>query len=166
MTAYASYGMMLLSAFFVPFKARNLSIALPKTLRTVRLGYLGIAMSALMMFSNFGNQLAERYQGSTFHQVVESADSYIYDQQPDPGSSADADQKIEKRRKMIAAGSCALAVFLIVLLILTTCGGVCLIIFAVGGAWPTALGTVAAIVGGALVAGFSIFGIVKAVQMC
>jgi len=67
----------------------------------------------------------------------------------------------KKLRLVAAAGSCGLAIFLIVLLVIPLCGGICLFIFGVSGE-----AGVAGIIFGPIIAALSIWAMVKLAKWC
>ncbi len=163
---------MLLGFLSVPFLRQRQSVPIPQKVFGQKLAYMAIAMSSLMMTTGFGNSIAEKYPVSVAAQALQSADQSIVsvagakDQKVVKSKEVKSKHKLKKFRRAVAAGSCALAVFLILLLIGTTCAGICLFIFGIAGLAESVGTGLLLVLAGVLVTYLSIMGIVKLSRWC
>lgn len=155
----------------VPFRLQKNSMALPKTMKRRKLGHLAIALSSMMMMVGFGNRISDNAVGTNSAYSVQNMDQFIYGDADyeliDHAFTPDQSEK-EKNdmlRMILTGASCALGVFLIILLLCTLCAGVCLIIGAASGFF---VGTEAVImvIGGIIITVLSCVGIYFAGTLC
>jgi hypothetical protein len=170
---YLFGGMMTLGFLAVPFLPKRKTVAIPRQVFRQRLIYLGITLSSVMMTVGFGNKVADKYPDSPVTQAIKKADQSIFSDTATEKHDHAKAKSIKKQHKFgkklrqwAAVGSCALAIFLIILLIPVVCAGICLVI---GGF--AALGTSAgwgllAILAGGLITWLSIKGMINLGKWC
>ena len=224
-TGYVFGAIIVIGFLSVPFMPKRSTIAIPRKVNRHRLGYLGIALSSLLLMILTGNRIEDVYPNSTTALIIKTIDQSIF---PDDIISYSATDQInnnygrinseapalpvfaaiktldknpkdhlvfsdkitshknlkkaakakkkgkrkakkdfrKKLRKFLVGGSCAMAVFLIFLLIITTCAGLCLAIY--GGAIlaeSVGWGILLLLLGGLIGYG-SVRGIMKVSQWC
>lgn len=141
--------------FMMPFLKRDSGTIMPAVLLRRRAVMLGMIMCNLTSSAILGNNLHNIESFSGAHALVEKADQRI------TGSVADAfygdvqnpDNEM-KARSTVEAGAVILAILITIILLTTTCVGVCLVM----GLWD--LIGFAYVFGGLIIVGLSIWGII------
>jgi hypothetical protein len=170
---YLFGGLMTLGFLSVPFLPKRKTVAIPKQVFRQRLIYLGITLSSVMMTVGFGNKVVDKFPDSPVSRVIKKADQTIFsdtDTHKDEISKTKPAKKHhkfgKKWRQWFSAGSCALAVLLIILLIPVVCAGICMIIAGFAGAGSTVGSGILLVLGGLLVTFLASLGIVKVSKWC
>lgn len=167
---YVFGALTLLGFLVIPYRAKESDIALPKTVFRARLAFLVISISSLMLVVGFGNRVTEKYQGSVLANTVEQIDQSMFsffgdDQLNKPAADYDHENKYKQNgRVAVGAGSVILGIFLILLLLIAMCAGICLVIFSFAGAFAGGA-AILAVIGGLVITAMSVIGIVASTKL-
>lgn len=161
---YVFSAVALLGLMSVPFLPKRGIVAIPRKLNRHRMGFLGTSLAFLMAMTGFGNKLVDKYPDTFLANAVEAIDQSVFPTNSDETTASIELGAVESTnqglRGVLGAGACALAVLLIILLVATTCGGICLVI---GGFGSGSVGLGAL---GLLVTFLSIWGIISVAKWC
>jgi hypothetical protein len=161
-TSWISTIIMALGFLFVPFRVKRDTVAHPKTVNRRRLAHAGIIASSFVLVMAYGNRMEEQHPNSPVTKFITAIDNTAF---PDhvKENVEDEDQNPQIQRASAGAGVILAAVLLFILLLVTLCASVCLIIFAVAGAFSAGI-TILAVLGGLAGSALSIFGMVSVVK--
>jgi len=163
---------MLLGFLSIPFLRQRQTVPIPQKVFGQKLAYMAIALSSLMMTTGFGNSIADKYPASVVTQTLQSADQSMVSvtdakhQDTVKSKVAKSKHKLKNFRRAMAGGACAVAIFLILLLIGTTCAGICLFILGIAGLAESVGTGLLLVLAGIVVTYFSILGIIKLSKWC
>ena len=132
------FGTMAFIGFLsVPFSPKRSTVAIPKQVNRHRLGYMGITLASLMMLAGVGNRVVDKYPDTFLANAVETIDQSIFSansaEHIDPDEAETTQARSQKYRGVLGVGECLLAALLIIILLGTTCAGICYVIFAISG---------------------------------
>lgn len=167
---YVFGALTLLGFLVIPFRAKESDIALPKTVFRARLAFLVISISSLMLMVGFGNRVTEKDQGTVLANAVEQIDHSMFsffgdDQFNKPAADYDHENKYKQNGRIaVGAGSIILGIFLILLLLIAMCAGICLVIFSFAGVFAGGA-AILAVIGGLAITAMSVIGIVASTKL-
>ncbi len=161
------FGALMMTGFMmVPFiRPQNDTLVLPKTVNRHRLGYLSVTLASIMMSAGVGNNIAHSNYDTPVTQMVNTFDQSMFSNnhpiQVDTPNDNPTELKVKKRRQAAGVASGVGTFFLVMLLVITFCAGVCLAIAGFAGAFSLG-GNILAVLAGLTVATLSVLGISKA----
>lgn len=168
--AYVFVPVMALGYLAVPFLPKRQPVILPQQVARRRAGYLGIILSSLLMLAFAGNNFVSKHPRSPVSFVIKTIDRALFKSTPDHKhqenvASEKAGCKCKTKRQLAGAGMCVLAILLTILLVGTTCAGICIAILSVAEAASVAT-AILGLLGGLALSILSVFGIVKVLKWC
>ena len=170
---YLFGGIMTLGFLAVPFLPKRKTVAIPRQVFLQRLIYLGITLSSVMMTVGFGNKVADKYPDSPVTHAIKKADQSIFSDTDTEKHEQAKSKSVKKQHKFgkklrqwASVGSCALAVFLIILLIPVVCAGICLFIGGIVGLGSNVGLGLLLLVAGVLITWLGIKGMINVAKWC
>jgi hypothetical protein len=152
----------------VPLLSKSESIVLPKTIRKRKFSFLTIAIASLLNISTLGNHFVQNHPTTMVASAMQSMDETIIGAAPNNAETVEKEneEKTETKQKnkriAVGVGVAILLTLAFLLLIVTLCAGVCLMAFAVTGAFTS--GAIGYFLGGLALAFGSVFGMGKIIQ--